>query len=694
MEQSFTEHSYDLIIASNSMHKVRSLDEALKNVRKMLRPGGYLILLETTNTKALESGFISISSPRWWIDRDIDRRLTPLLSGEQWDRVFRRTGFSGVDTATSDSNLNVVPYSILVTQAIDVQINLIRQPLSAEPKVTIDHLLIVGGSNAMVSSLISKIVVLMKPLTQKITIVDKLENLHMSVLASKPLVLSLIELEIPFFKPFTAEKLEAAQSLFDQSKIILWVVQGSRDVQPYANMMNGVSRCLVREMEHLHLQMLDLDFSEDPDPQILAEMLLRLHISQTWKTGLRDYRPLWTSELQLSFTKGHLEIPRYVPSIEPNDRYNSTRRLIKKEVSPETSAIAIACSDSAYDLRELRMLEPVSVADMIELRVRRSVLTAIEVKSVGYVYLVIGTAVKTQEKVLAFSDRLHSVVSVPKSWLVPCDIDDDQETGFLFAFANELLVDLILENAQSGSSFLVHEPSPSLASALVQKAIEDMVHVAFTTTSSKVSGPHWTLIHPSTPARGIKAHLPAQVTWYLDLSGSIDGNSIGARISRHLPPHTERRTATAYFNTHPVIYAERNKNEKVELLLWKAVRRLDARNVSFGPVEEEIALRDIQDRSIRSKRLHIVNWTQNTTVPVRVHPAEEQVRFKKDKTYLLIGLTGELGRSLVRWMIFLGAKYIALTSRNPNIEQNWLDAMGAMGAVIKVFAMSVPGISS
>ena len=62
------------------------------------------------------------------------------------------------------------------------------------------------------------------------------------------------------------------------------------------------------------------------------------------------------------------------------------------------------------------------------------------------------------------------------------------------------------------------------------------------------------------------------------------------------------------------------------------------------------------------------------------------MHFDETKSYILFGLTSDLGRSLVEWMGSHGAKNIALTSRNPVIDTDWLEECRAKGMRVEVFA--------
>lgn len=689
--QGFPEHSYDMVIASNVLHATRSLEETLKNARKLLRPGGFLILFEVTNNEPLRIGFMFSGIPGWWVGGDDNRVHSPLVSQKVWDSTFRKTGFSGIDTATPDSKVIVVPFSIMVTQAVDTQMNLIRKPLSlAGSKPVIENLLILGGSKVPTLRLIDDVASLLKPLCKNMTMVDRLEDLNMSVIASKPTVLSLTELDDPVFNPFTEEKFKAVQTLLDQSKNVLWIIQGSRGDRPYANMMQGVARCLVGEMPDLRLQYLDVDVAEKPDAKYLAETLLRLQISDSWKSKNESYKPLWTFERELAVSKGCVEIPRYIPNDGPNDRFNSAKRLIRKDTSmSSTLVVTITSSNSSYDLQEYhapKVSEVTNGDDSLTIEVSRSILTALKLKSVGYLYIVIGVVAGTQKKVIAMSEGNRSVVSCPKSWTHPCPVSEDQESRLLLAIANDLLADAIIGRTKKGNSLLVHEPTPLLKSAVSRLAKVKALLVTYTSAKSDMSGVHH--LHPCTPDRAIEHCIPKHVSVFVDFSGSADPNEIGARIEKHLPLQCKRSKAGALFNPQSVIRPGHSK-----ATVWKTLQDSYARSLvelsggeSLGQVQE-IALKDIPEHPLEIGNLCTVNWTATTKVPIRILPAECDTQFRNDRTYFLIGLTGELGLSLCHWMVKRGAKYLALTSRKPNINQEWLNMIQEMGAVVKPFAM-------
>ncbi len=64
--QGFEEGSYDLILACQVLHATKNMCRTLQNVRKLLRPGGKLMMIETTND-AIDIQIIFGTLPGWWL---------------------------------------------------------------------------------------------------------------------------------------------------------------------------------------------------------------------------------------------------------------------------------------------------------------------------------------------------------------------------------------------------------------------------------------------------------------------------------------------------------------------------------------------------------------------------------------------------------------------------------------------------
>ncbi|KAK3938597.1 S-adenosyl-L-methionine-dependent methyltransferase [Diplogelasinospora grovesii] len=100
LAQGYEEHSYDLVVASLVLHATTNLRRTLTNARRLLKPGGYLVMQEVTNNHLTRTGFLMSATPGWWLGKDDGRKLSPCVSELEWHKLLLECGFSGVDTAT------------------------------------------------------------------------------------------------------------------------------------------------------------------------------------------------------------------------------------------------------------------------------------------------------------------------------------------------------------------------------------------------------------------------------------------------------------------------------------------------------------------------------------------------------------------------------------------------------------------
>ncbi|MBU6350103.1 MAG: SDR family NAD(P)-dependent oxidoreductase [Chloroflexi bacterium] len=106
--QGFPTHHYDIVLAVNVLHATQKLPETLAHVRKLLQPGGLLILVETSRRRHWLDLTFGLTEG-WW--RFADERTHPLLSRTAWEALLAASGFSGT------TSLPFYDQTLLVTQA-------------------------------------------------------------------------------------------------------------------------------------------------------------------------------------------------------------------------------------------------------------------------------------------------------------------------------------------------------------------------------------------------------------------------------------------------------------------------------------------------------------------------------------------------------------------------------------------------
>lgn len=160
-------------------------------------------------------------------------------------------------------------------------------------------------------------------------------------------------------------------------------------------------------------------------------------------------------------------------------------------------------------------------------------------------------------------------------------------------------------------------------------------------------------------------------------------------MQAHLPPSVQRLRLAAFFTKNAYIQPQVRPDAGLHLL--QQARAFYAMHSAVHTMEhvQELSLKDVPEYREKAgdSGLVVMNWTRQSTVSVKLSPPEDEVRFRSDRTYWLAGLTGDLGVSLARWMVQRGARYVVMTSRNPNVDEKWLATMQAIGAIIIILPM-------
>ncbi|KAM0415873.1 hypothetical protein ACHAPT_013184 [Fusarium lateritium] len=95
--QGFSSSSYDVVIVNNALRIGNSLDEVLKNARKLLIPGGALVMVGMTDISPAYGLIFGMMEGMWSTQR-CDQ--LPLPSSDEWRSVLLANSFSGPEPAT------------------------------------------------------------------------------------------------------------------------------------------------------------------------------------------------------------------------------------------------------------------------------------------------------------------------------------------------------------------------------------------------------------------------------------------------------------------------------------------------------------------------------------------------------------------------------------------------------------------
>ena len=94
--QGFADGQFDLILAANVLHATPDLRQSLRTARRLLAPGGALVLLEGTGPRRLLDLIFGLTEG-WWKFADLELRPQyPLLPPASWRELLTKEGFTGV----------------------------------------------------------------------------------------------------------------------------------------------------------------------------------------------------------------------------------------------------------------------------------------------------------------------------------------------------------------------------------------------------------------------------------------------------------------------------------------------------------------------------------------------------------------------------------------------------------------------
>ncbi|KAI3317086.1 PKS-NRPS hybrid [Xylariaceae sp. AK1471] len=705
--QGFAEGSFDVIIASLVLHATRNLVQTMQNVRKLLKPGGYLLLLEITDNEQMRFGLLFGGLPGWWLGYDDGRALSPCIGLDEWEGLLKQTGFSGIDTVVPHEDKLPVPLSVIVSQAVDDKVRFLRQPLHQPSETLLIPRLTIIGNGPQSIALASEIQGILGSRCGTTRFISSLQSIQETDLTVGGSVLCLSDIDEPVFKSMNPAKLCGFQEVFKKSTNVLWVTCGARAGNPYSRMVIGFGRTIVLEMLHLRLQFLDLDSNAAPNPLAIAETLLRFEVAETWNDNT-DTSPslLHTIEPELSLSEaGKVLIPRFKLNQSQNNRYKSGRRTITEQVDVTHSIVELCYSeeDGTYELAEMDFPETVvsrlPQEHTVDINVIYSINRSVRVAKDCFLFPIFGQVRHTGEHVLALSPTQASRVTVPKPFaLLELEISEDEGADALQSLYFELLGRTALSDVPTGSRIILVQPSDRLAPVIDRLATDRGATMICLSAQSHTK---WQYVHPNMSRLAVQDLILPKTVPGVDVRvlEMGDDHYIAAAVVKclssaqsqtirisdltgsagRLPNCDCKQDIRAALTDARYILQQHRLVKQADVLINQDLPTLPLRELS-----------SILEDNMSVQKEFVVSWkSTSSTVPISVRTIDTTIGFRSDKTYWLVGLTGGLGLSLCAWMAQHGARYIAITSRNPAVDEGFLRKMKAMDVTIQVVAANV-----
>lgn len=694
-DQGYVNGHYDIVLASNVLHATGKLDEMMANVRQLLKPGGYLIVLEIITNEFLGIGTAMGGLPGWWAGaaKDEWRRAGPTLTLPQWNKLLRDNGFGGIETATPPAH-KLHPYSVFAAQAVDDRLISLRSPLSVSPQSFTQKLVVIGGRTAESLKLVDQVCALVGQRYPKLTRLSSLEELSQQNLNVLSSVICLTDLDEPFLQIRSPPKLEALKTLWRRSGSILWISRNCRDDNPYSSMVLGLSRAMRFEYPNINLQMVDLDSITSKTPQMLTETLIRLELLGKWQKDIKTSgnELLWSLEPELVYEQDQLLIPRMYPHKAGNNRYNTYRHSVRQSVDPKKQIITLEPKEQSYELSSASPLRLPIYGAFPEgrktMHVSQSLVQMVKVRNAGYFMLCTGTDTATGEHLIALSDAAETPAPILSGWSISVTSIPPTET--LISVAAHILAKSIIDIAPKAGSVLVHEADTILRNAIIREAKQFGVNVSF---SSSIKGntvksnlvEDYLFVHRNLPTRLIKNLLPRDISFFVNLAQAPGADEVGGIIAKCLPLHTQMAGPSEFFSAKTFIFPGASTADIHQAIVeaWQASQEKGVSQSYETPI---VPLQDVADHSIIGEPFSVVDWNVSS-VEISLQPIDTGNIFRSDGSYLLVGLSGQLGQSLCHWMVTHGARNVVLTSRNPKARPDYIKMIEELGATVKFMSL-------
>ncbi|KAI1138623.1 hypothetical protein F5Y05DRAFT_418859 [Hypoxylon sp. FL0543] len=730
-QQGLEEGSYDLVVAFQVLHATSSIGTTLGNCRKLLKPGGHLIVTELTNKIARRSIVFGVLSG-WWLGENDGRQWGPELSEEEWDSRLRAQGFSGVDWCFRDREDAGHSSSIIASSVPSESKN------ELPSKVVIVTSPVEGGraTKSMLQRLSGQLTANGVSVEQK-----PLLDIACSDLSGTRCIAA-FELEQPLLSSIRADQYDALKHMVLHSEGTLWLTKGGASIDtraPELNMVAGFARTIRGEAPEVKFTTVDLDPDVPCDEPAVTETVLKV---------LRLQGEPLNFDHEFAERKGALHVLRICPD-------EALSRLLTPEESRQDQLILQSINQPGrplkLDLKATGELDSFYFSDDNDYsKVLEDLEVEIEVKAVGldpYDMAVAlgqlwdpnlglecsGVVTRVGKDITEFSigDRVMTCAS---GWYrtfirntqnmfqkLPDTMTFEEGATMMISYGTAIHSIFNVARLQAGETILIHSAADCVGQAAIGAAQHVGAEILATVSSEaekqllveqyRVPEDHIFSNKDDSFVQGIK-----RIT--KDLGVQVILNSLTGELLRQtwhcIAPFgrfIELGMKDIRSNTglDMVPFANNAIFAGVNILtMYRTNRTLFSKLMAdvFWSYKEGIiklvkplhvfrfseiaeAFRMLQARKHGGKVvLQVVDGDKVPTTPAK--PANVQLR--PDATYIIPGGMGGLGRSLMKWMTAKGARYLVATSRSgakdPRAQQV-LEELSQLGVKARAFTADV-----
>ncbi|KAI9148933.1 CcqE [Paramyrothecium foliicola] len=706
--------SYDLVVAANVLHATPDLLQTMKNCRALLRPGGRLFMLELC-AEAKWVNYIMGTLPGWWLGEPDGRPNEPYIQAEQWNDILTRAGFSDVETIMDQA----VPYqldNIVIASAAEDDI-IPSKTLSLLVKDTTQ---VAGPAEELKSKLESEGY-------------DVSFSSLWDLPATPEDIISLLDIEGPetFFQSLTDIELRGLTRFITQNhgQKLLWLTGPAQVAvnDPHTALVLGFARTIRLELGAFFAT-LELDIKSDSTPWGSVVDVFNKLQTQTKKALL---------DTEYALVNGTVQIPRYTTrtadEVIPLAAEQVSRKLQiakpgllsslqwqgeTRDIPLEKGEVEIAVRASSVNYQDALLAQGAVHSNRGLGLESAGIVTRVSLSADGKSEFQVG------DRVLVWSaGSLATHIRVSAQWAVklPETLSFDEAVTLPTAYATMIRGLLEVGSLSSGDTVLIHSAADALGFAAIQISKLQGAEI-FATAANEEEKQYLVTEHgipesrifssqdssfvagitQATASRGVDIVVNSLSGELLHASWKVvaeGGNLIelsGKDIAGHGKLDLARFDGNRGFHGVDIAALISQKPSVASRLLKSSLKLYTdglvkpvAPITRFAPNDIKQVFQQFQSgRPIGAVSLEFPEDPQD--IPNDTFASE--AHFRQDRSYVLIGGLGGLGKSAAVWLAERGAGSIIFMSRSAtaNEESEALSReLRALGSEVQIFQGSV-----
>ncbi|KAH8429183.1 uncharacterized protein LDX57_006852 [Aspergillus melleus] len=316
-DQGFECGTYDMVVASLVLHATHDPKTTLINARKLLKPGGKLVLNELVAPDILRTSFIFGLLEGWWLSSESYRKFGPCVETSQWNDLLQQTGFSGVDLSLQDyEDPRCWECSILVATAVEES-----QAATLDSDIEIYY----SKHSSRQAETAEVLASHCQPLTKSSVNCLTIEDVPEAGSSAPSLRIFLLDMERPTLHEMEPDQFFTLQHLFCSTTDVLWINSGGglSNSHPHYRVADGLFRAVSAEDDRKKCYVLSLDpRNGGPQQQDMVD-----HTTKVIQSLLEAAAKNAIVDTEYVEHDGLLHIPRLVAPLSVNEEMSSRTAL-------------------------------------------------------------------------------------------------------------------------------------------------------------------------------------------------------------------------------------------------------------------------------------------------------------------------------------------------------------------------------